>query len=127
MLPSGFMGASPVELSVGGKTYRVVASADAPELERLAAVVDGKLRDVSGPGRPIAPQAMLLAAMTLAHELEEERARRRRAEERARELLTNVLARIDTALEEADAVLRPTPADAEPAEAESSGPPPLDG
>ncbi len=121
------MGASPVELSVGGKTYRVVASADAPELERLAAVVDGKLRDVSGPGRPIAPQAMLLAAMTLAHELEEERARRRRAEERARELLTNVLARIDTALEEADAVLRPTPADAEPAEAESSGPPPLDG
>jgi cell division protein ZapA len=101
------MGGSPVELTVGGQTYRVVATAEEPVLQRLANVVDAKLRKLSGPGRPIAPQAMLLAAMTLAHELEEERARRREVERKAREMLTNVLERIDNALEEAEAAARP--------------------
>ena len=114
VLPSLPMGSSPVELTVGGKTYRVVASEEEAVLQHLAAVVDSKLRDVSRPGRPVAPQAILLVAMTLAHELEEERARRHAVEQRAREMLTSVLQRIDAALEEADAVTKPSPEPPEP-------------
>jgi cell division protein ZapA len=122
------MGGSPVELNVGGKTYRVVATAEEPVLQRLAALVDEKLRDLSGPGRPIAPQAMLLAAMTLAHELEEERTRRRHAERRTRDVLKRVLERIDAALDEADATLKPaTTEDSEPTCPDNPSPPPLDG
>jgi hypothetical protein len=37
------MAARPVELRVGGQSYRVVSSASAEDLERLAAMVDEKL------------------------------------------------------------------------------------
>ncbi len=122
------MGGSPVELNVGGKTYRVVATADEPTLQRLAAVVDEKLRALSTPGRPIAPQALVLAAMTLAHELEEERVRRRQAESRTREALRRVLDRLDAALEDADAVLKPDSTDgSEPSRPDNASPTPLDG
>jgi hypothetical protein len=56
------MAGSPVELKVGGQTYRVVASAEETELKRLADLVDARLRSMSAPGRPISPQALLLAA-----------------------------------------------------------------
>jgi cell division protein ZapA len=91
---------SPVELRVGGQTYRVVASAEEAELRRLADLVDARLRALTGPGRPISPQAMLLAAIALAHDLEEERERRRHVEARSREMLTALLERIDNVLEE---------------------------
>jgi cell division protein ZapA len=89
---------APVELRVGGQTYRVVASAEEQELLRLAQIVDAKLRDLTPPGRAISSQAMLLAALSLAHELEEERARRRDVERRSKEMLKHVLTRIDEAL-----------------------------
>jgi cell division protein ZapA len=92
------MGRTPVELHVGGQTYRVVASADEQELEQLAKVVDARLREVSG-GRPVVAQTLLLAAMSLAHDLEAERAKYRALEERSREMLRTVLQRIDAALE----------------------------
>ncbi len=91
---------SPVELRVGGQTYRVVASAEEAELRRLADLVDARLRELTGPGRPISPQAMLLAAIALAHDLEEERERRRHVEARSRDMLTSLLERIDKVLEE---------------------------
>lgn len=93
------MGRAPVELRVGGQTYRVVASAPEDELMRLAAIVDGRLRDITGPNRAVAPQTLLLAAIALAHELEEERAKRVSVEQRSREMLRSVLERIDAALE----------------------------
>lgn len=93
------MDRQPVELQVGGQTYRVVASAEEAELKRLADVVDGKLRELAGPNRAVAPQALLLAAIALAHELEEERAKRRAVEESSREKLKALLARIDAALD----------------------------
>jgi cell division protein ZapA len=92
----------PVELQVGGKTYRVVASAEADSLQRLAGIVDERLRDIAGPGNALAPQSLLLVAISLAHDLEEERQRRAHVEARSRETLRNVLARIDEALETAD-------------------------
>ncbi|HLV20509.1 MAG TPA: cell division protein ZapA [Polyangiaceae bacterium] len=96
---------SPVELRVGGQTYRVVASTDETELQRLAQMVDQKLRELSGPNRSIPPQALVLAAIALAHDLEEEREQRRAVEQRSRELLASMLERIDAALEASEPVL----------------------
>jgi cell division protein ZapA len=69
------------------------------ELRRLADVVDTKLRELTLPGRQIAPQSLLLAAIALAHDLEEERERRKQTEQRCKEKLHSVIQRIDTALE----------------------------
>ena len=96
------MAEAPVEVVVGGKAYRVVASAEAEVLHRLAQVVDAKLHELGGSGRAISPQSMVLAALALAHELEEERARRRDVERRAREQVRAVMARIDRALAEVE-------------------------
>jgi cell division protein ZapA len=93
------MSGAPVELRVGGQTYRVVASANEQELRRLADIVDGKLRELTAPGRQISPQSLLLVALALAHDLEEERARRVSVERRWREKLTLMLQRIDAALD----------------------------
>jgi cell division protein ZapA len=96
------MAGSPVELKVGGQTYRVVASAEETELRRLADMVDARLRSLSAPGRPISPQALLLAAISLAHDLEEEKRKRLQLETRSKEMLRNVLSRIDAAIEASD-------------------------
>jgi cell division protein ZapA len=88
----------PVELSVGGKSYRVIASEDESTLRRLAATVDSRLRALTGPNRSVAPHALVLVALALAHELEEERGLRRRHVERSRAALSSVLGRIDAAL-----------------------------
>jgi cell division protein ZapA len=93
------MPGSPVELKVGGQTYRVVASAEETELRRLADLVDARLRSMSAPGKPISPQSLLLAAISLAHDLEEEKRKRAQLEARSKEMLRSVLSRIDAALE----------------------------
>ncbi len=95
------MAGRTVHLRVGGQTYRVVTSASDAELEKLAAVVDGKLATVVAPGRMVTPQAMLLAAMALAHELEEERSRSAAFADKARGAFGKMLARVDAALAEA--------------------------
>src|SRR5687767_36333 len=87
-----------VPLRVGGQTYRVTSSASEEELTRLAAMVDDKLSTVVPPGRPMTPQAMLLAAIALAHDLEEERGRNRVLATRARETFGRGLERVDAAL-----------------------------
>jgi cell division protein ZapA len=92
------MAGRTVQLRVGGQTYRVVTSASDDELLRLAAVVDEKLAAVVPPGRAISPQAMLLAAMALAHELEEERSRSADVAARARSAFGRMLKRVDAAL-----------------------------
>ncbi|WP_044245804.1 cell division protein ZapA [Chondromyces apiculatus] len=92
------MGRRTVQLRLGGTTYRVVTSASDEELQRLAAMVDQKLAAIAGPGRPLSPQSMLLAAMALAHDLEEERARSARLLGRAREAFGRILARVDSTL-----------------------------
>jgi hypothetical protein len=55
---------------------------------------------MTSPGRQVSPQSLLLAAISLAHELEEERCQRRQLEERARSMFTSLLERVDAALEE---------------------------
>ena len=100
----------PVELRVGGQTYRVVATAEEADLHRLADVVDERLRQLTAPGRSVSPQALLLAALSLAHDLEEERKRRVQSEQRAREMLSSLVSRIDAALEADSAELAAAPA-----------------
>ena len=96
------MAGSPVELKVGGQTYRVIASAEETELKRLADLVDARLRSMSAPGRPISSQALLLAAISLAHDLEEEKRKRAQLEVRSKDMLRSVLQRIDAAIEASD-------------------------
>lgn len=91
-----------VSLRIAGQIYKVVTTAPDSELHQLASVVDGKLAEVAPRGGHVPPQAMLLAAMALAHELEEERSKRRELEERARGLMRRVLGRLDDALETSD-------------------------
>ncbi|WP_437316278.1 cell division protein ZapA [Sorangium sp. So ce385] len=87
-----------VQLRVGGQTYRVVTSASDEELQRLAAVVDQKLATVVPAGRAVTPQAMLLAAIALAHDLEQERSRTAMIAGRARDAFGRILQRVDAVL-----------------------------
>jgi cell division protein ZapA len=100
------MGEAAVQLKVAGKTYQVVTSAAEEELHRLAQKVEDALVGVVPPGRQPSPQALVLAAITLAHELEIERARRIAAEEHHRKVLTSLLGRVDEVLEEAQVPAR---------------------
>jgi cell division protein ZapA len=88
-----------VEVRIGGQSVRVVSSAPEAELQRLAGLVNAKITEVSPPGRPAPAQALLLAAMALAHDLEAERAQREGLERRTRDLMRRLLVRIDDALE----------------------------
>jgi cell division protein ZapA len=95
------MAGRTVHLRIGGQTYRVVTSASDEELQRLAAVVDKKLAAVVPPGRAVTPQAMLLAAMALAHDLEEERAKSAAISAKARGAVGRMIERVDAVLSEA--------------------------
>lgn len=87
-----------IEVHVAGQKVRVVSSAGEAELHRLAEIVSAKLREVTATGAPQPPQALLLAAMALAHEAETERSRRESVEVRTRDVLRRMLVRIDEAL-----------------------------
>ena len=92
-----------VQLRVAGQSYKVVSSASERELQRLAATVDAKIAEMS-PGRTAPPaQALLLAAMALAHDLDVERTQRVALERKTRDLLGRALGRIDEALARRDA------------------------
>jgi cell division protein ZapA len=88
-----------VVLKVGAREYKLVSSAADEELSRLAAVVTAKLGEVVQAGRPEPPQALVLAALSLAHDLEEERERSRSVRRKSRDMLRRVLVRIDRVLE----------------------------
>jgi cell division protein ZapA len=87
-----------VSLRIAGQSYKVVSSASEEELQRLADTVSAKVEELTPSGRAAAPQAMILAAIALAHELEQERALRISVERRAKDMLRRVLGRIDDAL-----------------------------
>src|SRR3954462_15876221 len=91
------MAGRTVHLRVGGQTYRVTTSSTDEELQRLATMVDQKLATVVPAGRAVTPRAMQLAAMALAYELEEERARTVTLAARARGAFGRMLDRVDAA------------------------------
>lgn len=89
-----------IELRIAGQPYRLVSSAPREELQHLARMVETKLTELGPKGRA-QPQAVLLAAMALAHDVEAEREKRSALERRTRDMLRRVLVRIDDALEAA--------------------------
>lgn len=89
-----------MELKIAGQSYRVVTSASADELEQLALSVENALEAVTPSGRPLSPQAFVLAAISLAHDLETERAKLRALEERYRTTLGRWVGRLDALLQE---------------------------
>jgi len=93
------MSGRTVVVTVGTREYKVVSSASEEELSRLAQTVSAKLAEVSPPGRPESPQALLLTALALAHDLEEERLRARSLERKSRDMLRRVLVRLDGVLD----------------------------
>jgi cell division protein ZapA len=88
-----------IQLRVAGQTFKVVSSADEGELRQLAAVVDDRVSALVPKGRPIPPNAILLAAIALAHDLQDERDQRSSLQRRTRDVLRRVLMRIDHALD----------------------------
>jgi cell division protein ZapA len=91
-----------VQLNIAGQSYKVVSSSSEADLQRLASKVDAKVSEVVPRGRPATGNAVLLAAMSLAHELEEEKGRRESLERRTRDVLRRALVRIDDAIEKSD-------------------------
>ncbi len=92
------MAGRTVHVRVGGQSYRVTTSATDAELTRLASLVDEKIATVVPSGRTVTPQAMLLAAMALAHDLEEERARVESITRKARTVYRRLFDRVEAAL-----------------------------
>lgn len=103
----------PIQLRVAGQTYKVVSSADEDDLRRLAGLVDERVLELVPKGRTVPANAILLAAIALAHDLEEERGRRSALERRTRDVLRRMLMRIDHAMELDPADQVPAEADAE--------------
>jgi cell division protein ZapA len=86
-------------VTVASRQYKVTSSASEDELSRLAEAVTAKLAEIIPPGRPEPPQALLLAALALAHDLEIERARVLSLERKSRDMLRRVLVRLDNVLD----------------------------
>ena len=91
-----------VEVHVGGQLYRLVASSGEQTLQRYASVVNERLRELTGSERTSNPQAMLLVAMALAHDLEQERVGRAAERRDTEELLRQLLERVNDALDGVD-------------------------
>ncbi len=109
-----------VDLRVGGQTYRVVSSASAGELERFAAKVDEKLSSLVPPGRPLGPNSLLLAALALAHDAEEQRERADQIALLARSTVERLLGQVDDALAITEGALGQS-ADGDPSDAGLNG------
>jgi cell division protein ZapA len=97
------MAGKGVELNVAGQRCRVVSTATEKELRVLASMVEDKLAALIVPGRPVTTQAMLLAAVALAHDAQEQRARAETIADKARRALSGLLERVDSALAESEA------------------------
>ncbi|GAC1351933.1 MAG: hypothetical protein NVS3B20_08490 [Polyangiales bacterium] len=93
-----------VHLKVGGQSYKVVASVPEVSLQRLAGIVDERIRALVPAGKSVPATAILLAAIALANDLEEERTKREVLEAKSRDLLRRLLSRIDEALDAPDSL-----------------------
>lgn len=94
MAPPHGSGLNAVSVTIAGTTYRLVASADEAEVAELAEEVQRHL-PARGKG---GPQALVLAALSLAHELRSERAKSAHLRSRAKTALTRIQGQIANAL-----------------------------
>jgi cell division protein ZapA len=129
----GCMSETVVQLKIAGQSYRVVSSATTDDLARLAHRVEEAVRSVTVRGRQPSEQDMVLASITLAHEVEQEREARQALERRYEAKLRQLLAQVDAALAQNSAALAQNSAgqrnaadsaDREPGRAAPTLPPP---
>lgn len=92
------MAREPHEVRIGGKAYRLVTSADPTTLRRLAQLVDEKLKAIDSRH----PDAILLAALALANDVEVLAAEKRALSSKSRAMLESLLYRVDDALDHVD-------------------------
>jgi cell division protein ZapA len=92
------MSETVVQLKIAGQSYRVVTSATTDELARLTRRVEEALSSVTVRGRLPSEQDMVLASITLAHQVEQEREARRALERRYEAKLRQLLSQVDAAL-----------------------------
>jgi cell division protein ZapA len=90
-----------VDVSVAGHDYRLVTTLDADTLRRMARSIERRLERLA-PGQQLHPQALLLVALSLAHELELEQAKHESLTERSRGMLQELLSRVESALGSVD-------------------------
>jgi cell division protein ZapA len=88
----------PHEVRIGGKAYRLVTSAEPDALDRLAKLVDEKLKAIDSRH----PDAILLAALALANDVEALSSQKRALSSKSRAMLESLLARVDGALDHID-------------------------
>jgi cell division protein ZapA len=86
-----------IVFTVAGRTYRVVTSASEAEIQQLAGIVDERMRAIAG-GRQPGMEALVLAAVSLAHDAQAQKARADELAQGARKVMGRMLERIDTAL-----------------------------
>jgi cell division protein ZapA len=111
------MSPAPVAIRIGGQTYRVRAHASEPELHRLAASVDARLRQISASSYGgSSQQGLLLVAISLAHELDAERCARKKLQQDTTEILQLLLDHVDRSLATADAAIAAMPQAANPSD-----------
>lgn len=96
------------EIQIGGIAYRVQSSADTSELARLAALVEARLADLP-PSQRQDHRSLVLVALALAHDLEQERARHAALRASVAQRLTGLVDRIDEALDHRDENGEPLP------------------
>ena len=95
-----------VNLTIAGRQYKVVTTAGDRELRRLVARVEEKVKLVGG-SRGATPDAILLAAIALAHDVEQEAARADRILARATETASELLRRVDRVFGDDDETVLP--------------------
>ena len=86
-----------IVFSVAGRAYRVVTSASEEEIRKLAGIVDERMRAIAA-GRQPGMEALVLAAISLAHDVEAQKARVDEIALGARKVMGRMLDKIDTAL-----------------------------
>lgn len=100
------MSKQAVTVSVAGHAYRLVTSLDAAALQRHAKDVERRLGKLA-PGQQIHPQALLLVALSLAHELEAAGDEMAALKERASARILDMVQRVDNALDHLDEEAEP--------------------
>lgn len=96
------------EIQIGGVAYRVQSSADTSELSKLAAVVEARLSDLPASQRHD-HRSLVLVALSLAHDLEQERIAHQALRASVAQRLTGLVSRIDDALDHRDENGEPLP------------------
>jgi len=104
------MSPGPVAIRIGGQIYRVRAQASEQELHRLAANVDARLRQLSASSfGASSQQGLLLVAISLVHELDNERSARKKLQQDTAEILQLLLEQVERTLATADAAIAAMP------------------